>query len=168
MFGGSRDHALEEGAAVGGVGLAIERLHVDQNGAGMRRVGRDRERGRIGYEANFPDRAHAIDGRQVVEHGKGLHRQGQTDARLEAVVEAGHSRALTANDAVVVAVKEAHEAEAGRLRLRENLLPFDVEVDAGRAVGDRGRHQITLSWPGRNPWLPRRRGGRCSTRGDRR
>ena len=162
---GPRDHPLEEGAAVGGVGIAVERLHVDEDGSRVRRVGGDHERRRVRNESNLSDWTHAVDACEVIEHGEGLHRHGQANARLEAVAEAGHRRTLSANHAVVVAVEEPHQAEARGLRPGDDFLPLDIEVDGGRAVGHRGRHQIPLSSPARHPWRRRPRGGPCSTRG---
>ena len=80
VIGGAGDHALEERPAVGGVGLAVERLHVDQHGGGVGRVGRDGEGARVGHEPDLAHRPHALDAREVIQHGEGLHRERQADS----------------------------------------------------------------------------------------
>ena len=68
------DHAGEKSASVRGVGLAVQGHHVDQDDAGVRRVGRDLEGRRVGHQPDLADRPHALDRCQVVEHGERLHR----------------------------------------------------------------------------------------------
>jgi hypothetical protein len=141
VVGGSVDHALEESAAIGGIGLAVKRLHVDEDGAGVRGVRGDGEGGRVGHQPDLPDRTHTVDAGQVVEHGEGLHRDREADAGFESLVEVGDAGALAADDAIVVAVEEPHQAEARCLRLGDDLAPLRVEINRCCRVGECGRHQ---------------------------
>ena len=87
----------------------------------------------------------------MVEHGEGLHRDRQPDAGFEPLLQVGDAGALAADDAVVVAVEETHEAEARCLRLCHELCAFCVEVDGGRAVGEGGRHPLLDQLPAPAP-----------------
>ena len=142
VVGGAGDHALEERPAIGGVGLAVEGLHVDQHGGSVGGVGCDGECARVGHEPDLADGPHALDAREMIQHGEGLHRDRQADSAFESIAEVSDAGALATDDAVVVAVEEAHEAEARCLRLRYDLATFCVDVDVVGRLSECGRHRL--------------------------
>ena len=113
-----RDLALEERARAGLPGRAVVVEHVDGHGRAVRRVGQDLERLGVRHESDLADRAHAVDGGELIHHVHGLHGPGQADAVGDAVAQMRDVRGLTACHAAVVGVQEAHEAHAGLLGLR--------------------------------------------------
>ena len=112
-FGRADDHSFEECAPIGGIRHTVQRDHVHQDCTGMRRIGRDHERRRVRDETDLADGTHTFVRREMVEHGERLHRERQTDAVLEPGLEIGDPAALATDDAIVVAVKEPHQAQAG-------------------------------------------------------
>ena len=151
LVGGAGDHALEETAPIGGVGLAIQRLHVDEDGARVRRVGGDGEGGRVRHQPDLANRTHAVDAGQVVEHSEGLHGDGQADAGFEPLFQVANPGTLATDDAVVIAIEEAHEAEARGLRLCNDLCAFCVEIDGGCRIRQGGRHRSLDQLPAPAP-----------------
>src|SRR5438270_2418330 len=135
------DHSLEEGAAVGGVGLAVEADQVDQDDAGFGRVGCDGEGGRVGDESDLSDRSHPLHGGQVIEHGEGLHRHRQADPGLQPLLQGSHPAGLAPDDAIAVAAEKADELEARGLGPRHDLAPLGGGVARRLGALDRGRHQ---------------------------
>jgi len=99
------------------------------------------ERLRVRHEADLANRAHPIDRSQVIEHGEGLHRQGQADAGFQPILERGHAAALPADDPVVVAVQESDQPQARRFGVRQDLGAANLTVRRPCCLAHRGGHQ---------------------------
>src|SRR6266545_979740 len=150
-------HAPEEGPRTLGRRLAVQPDQIDEDRAGARCVGEDAERLQVRNEPDLADRAHSLDGLELVEPVHCLHRDGQPDPALEPALEAVHAARLAAHGAVVAAPEEADEADSRLVHLlhyvtclhsrhwsrrrRGNLSPADVLAD--RVDHDRGEYGYT-------------------------
>ena len=81
--------------------------------------GQHGEGARVGHEPDLADRAHPLDGLELVEHVHRLHRHREADAVGDAAAQALDVRGLAARHAAVVRIEEAHETDAGAPGARE-------------------------------------------------
>jgi hypothetical protein len=101
---------------------AVERHMIDEHRGRAGRVRQHHERLRIWNQADLPDRAHARHRLQLIERVHCLHRNSESDARLHTLGELLDEHTLPANDAPVVAVEEAHEANPRLVAPRHDRL----------------------------------------------
>ena len=91
-------------------GARSRRDVVDEHHRRARRVRDHGERRRVGHQSDLADRAHSVDGLELVERVHRLHRDGEPDAGASsAAARCSTDTTLPRIDPAVVAVQEAHQ-----------------------------------------------------------
>jgi hypothetical protein len=121
LVGQTGGHAGEERSRADRPGLADQRVHGGEHGAGAGRVGEHDEGRRIGHQPHLAHRSQALHAHQLVERVHRGHADGEADAGLQPALQAVQPARLRADRAVVPAVEEAHEAKALLARPPQHL-----------------------------------------------
>ena len=107
-------HPSQEVPRAGLIRLTGKGHVVDEH---RRRVGcvrQQRERGRVGDQADLSGGPHALDGLELIERVHGLHRDREADAGSHPLRQSLDVRGLAPDHAPVVAVQESDEPDSGR------------------------------------------------------